>query len=898
MAIDETDEDSLWVLPGPHPEAPADSAGSASQVGRDPSPAGNDTQPRTVLGTTIRTGDLLAGRFEIGNTIGQGGMGTVYEARDTLRDEAIAIKVLVPGLLQDEEAIRQFQSEAAIAMRLSHPHVVTVYDFQANDGGHAIVMERLRGKTLREEINERKSSGIAFATADIEGILGPVCQALDYAHGFTVHRDVKPENIWIGDDGTVKLMDFGLAMLVQRGAAPLTQHTLSQLRLGSPYYMAPEQLQDARRASAASDQFGVGVIAYELFSGALPMGLAKPLRELRPDLPYALTGAVDRALANDPQTRFPSVAAFWEGFRTGCHRRRSWRQHLDNRPVLRKSALGAAVVGVLALLTGLGFSVVSQRATTLLSKTGDASNALQAARLEVSAVRQLVDELQRTHLNAEFELKAVRGKEVSDAGDVPAILEHEIEIARAEKKFGEAERARRMLEPRLRDERTPITLTNGMAALEETLRAHDFRGFARARTLLEDEIVNERKVIARINALAAAQLTVAALNLADADGKAIATTGQDTEVSSLSNADLEESLVASLALEEELAERIDGQFEELEAAHRKAAARWQALFPKTGPPPIEFLGHPTAKAEAAGGWRSLARYDRAIPLLTDATATLNGWAKEVEDLHARCDDMWTKAQAEGRAFENVLGMRFVRIEDGDSANYWSIWETRVMDFAWFVSNDGFGSENAGTFWKDPGFPIGPTYPVLGIEPDLAGEFGRWIVPHFQGTDHEGTYGLPTIEMYEAMLAREPAWRMASVGKRAVFPDNNRLRSRHWMNEWADPDISPEQHIRPVGFGEPSAQGLHGLFGNAWEWANDLLSSKRGANHHGRDYQFLVLYGGGSFGQISFNGYEPLAGHRFVGRHDALGFRFTIPASTIQRLRNEENRSEDSPSASP
>ena len=547
----------------------------------------------------------------------------------------------------------------------------------------------------------------------------------------------------------------------------------------------------------------------------------------------------------------------------------------------------------------MGFSIVDQRATTLLAKTDEASNALQSAILEISTVRQLVDELQRAHLDTEFELKAVRGKAAPDGGDIPAVLQHEIALASAEQKFAEVDRASRMLKPRLSDERTPFTLTNGMADLKETLRAQDFREFANTRAILKEETVNEQTVLPRIKALAASQVAVATLNLVNADGQATAMAGADAAGESpLSDADLEEALAASLRAEEALTERLEARFEALATANKQALSRWQALFPITGPPPIEFLGHPAAKAKAAGDWQSLKRYDRALALLTEAAATLNSWAKEVEDLRARCHDRWTKAQAEGRAFENALGMRFVRIGDAPDSSYWSIWETRVMDFAWFAHHDVRGSKNAGTFWKDPGFPIGPTSPVVGIEPDLASDFGQWIVPYFRATSSEDTYGLPSIESYEALLAREPGWR-ALVAKRAVFPENNRLKSQHWQIEYADPDISPERHIRPVGLGEPSAQGLHDLFGNAWEWAGDLLSSKGQANHHGRDYQFHALYGGGSFGQIGFNGDEPPAGNVFVGRHDALGFRFVINTRTVEeRLRSETIRSPESQFAPP
>lgn len=888
MAIDGTDEDSLWVLPGPHPDANADGRVGASTGPGEKGTASAADQSKLSAGSgnAMRSGELFASRFKIGGSLGQGGMGTVYEASDSLRGEAVAIKVLVPGLLQDREAIRQFQSEAAIATRLSHPNIVTVYDFHAHDETHAIVMERLRGKTLRDEIHGRKDAGTTFTTAEIEGILGPVCQALEYAHAFTVHRDVKPENIWIGEDGTVKLMDFGLAMLVQRGANPLSLHTLSRLRLGSPYYMAPEQLQDARRASAAADQFAVGVIAYELLSGSLPMGLAKPLRELRPDLPYRLTDVIDRALAIAPEDRFPSVGAFWEAFQRGCRSRRSWRQQLDSRPVLRNSILAVAAVVALALLTSWAISSVENRAGRLLSQTGEASNSLQEAKRMISEIRQPIDDMLRAQIEAKVGLEAARELAAPDGRDFAAVLLREIELSRKEQKFAEADRAWRLILPRLNDARAPFALSNRLADLEGALRVHDFDGFVRARGYLEKEIEEEQEAIELIKPLAASQVAVEALKQADRVESARAQSedgavGLDsTAAAPLSATGMSDALQDSEETRGELAKQLKRRFDELVTSHQQALSRWQFLFPKTEPPPIEFLGHPSAKASAAHGWQKLGRYDRAFPLLTEAAAIMNGWAEEVEDMHKRCEPMWSQAKAEGRAFENPFGMRFVRIGEGVDSFYWSIWETRVMDYAWHVRLDEKEQKNEGAFWKDPGFPIGPTFPVLGVEQDGARGFAHWLGLHFPVAGSAEVYGLPTIKMYEKMLEDEPTWQ-ASKAKRGALPFNTNLLSRHWLNYWADPETVPERHIGPVGIGEPSSQGLYNLADNTWEWASDYLATERGENSFGSDSKFYVLYGGGSFfGQIGKNGEKPPKDHIFVGRNDALGFRLIVYGPTI------------------
>jgi serine/threonine-protein kinase len=207
-------------------------------------------------------GRLLDGRYRISGRIARGGMATVYEAMDLRLDRTVAVKVMHPGLGDDEEFAGRFVSEARSAARLSHPNVVAVYDQGNDDGTVFLAMELVSGHTLRDTIGKEAPMAPARALA----LLEPVVSALAAAHraGF-VHRDVKPENVLIADDGRVKVADFGLAKAVSAD----TRHTATGVLIGTVSYVAPELVVEGR-SDARADVYAVGVILYELLTGSKP----------------------------------------------------------------------------------------------------------------------------------------------------------------------------------------------------------------------------------------------------------------------------------------------------------------------------------------------------------------------------------------------------------------------------------------------------------------------------------------------------------------------------------------------------------------------------------------------------------------------------------------------------
>ena len=259
------------------------------------------------------SGRLLEGRYRIGARIARGGMASVYEAHDVRLDRTVAVKVMHAGLGDsddDRDFAERFEREARSAARLSHPNVVSVYDQGDDDGTVFLVMELVTGHTLRDSIVKEAPMTPARALAVME----PVLSALAAAHrAGLVHRDVKPENVLIADDGRVKVADFGLAKAVSAD----TQHTATHgVLIGTVSYLAPELVVDGR-SDARADVYAAGVVLYELLTGVKPHDGETPIAvaykhvhhdvpppsEREPDLPPYVDALVARATARDRATR-------------------------------------------------------------------------------------------------------------------------------------------------------------------------------------------------------------------------------------------------------------------------------------------------------------------------------------------------------------------------------------------------------------------------------------------------------------------------------------------------------------------------------------------------------------------------------------------------------------------
>ncbi|HEY0940162.1 MAG TPA: serine/threonine-protein kinase [Steroidobacter sp.] len=267
--------------------------------------SGTALAPQPSGGTFVRMepGAVIADRLEIGEMLGQGGMGEVYAARDRLKDEDVAIKVMREDLQFSSAAKDRFLAEAKSSCSLSHPNIVRVHDVGVSGGLYYFSMERLKGHTLRHRMNQYRDEMRTFSIAEVTDIARQMIEALRYAHRYIVHRDIKPENIWLCEDGTVKLMDFGIARAFSN-----SQLTQTGMALGTAYYMSPEQHVGAKDVDWRTDQYALGVVLYELLAGRLPAGAVQPIEMVRRDLPKRYADAIMRAMAVLPEQRFQSLS--------------------------------------------------------------------------------------------------------------------------------------------------------------------------------------------------------------------------------------------------------------------------------------------------------------------------------------------------------------------------------------------------------------------------------------------------------------------------------------------------------------------------------------------------------------------------------------------------------------
>ncbi len=224
---------------------------------------------RTVADPMI--GRVLDGRYRVGPRIARGGMATVYEATDLRLDRLCALKVMHSGLGDDDDFAARFVREARSAARLSHPNVVGVFDQGDDDGTLFLAMEYIPGHTLRDLIRKEAPMSPAKALA----VIDPVLSALAAAHAAgMIHRDVKPENVLLADDGRVKVADFGLA----RAISAETQHTATGgVLIGTVSYLSPELVVDGK-ADARSDVYAAGVVLYEMLTGRKPHEGESPIQ--------------------------------------------------------------------------------------------------------------------------------------------------------------------------------------------------------------------------------------------------------------------------------------------------------------------------------------------------------------------------------------------------------------------------------------------------------------------------------------------------------------------------------------------------------------------------------------------------------------------------------------------
>ncbi|HZM05006.1 MAG TPA: serine/threonine-protein kinase, partial [Candidatus Saccharimonadales bacterium] len=267
-----------------------------SEPGRTPPPAGAGVRPAPPTPAEIAQ---FFPQLEILELSGQGGMGMIYKARQPQLDRIVALKILSPELSTDPAFAERFSREAQALAKLNHSNIVSVFDFGQSGRFYYFLMEFVDGVNLHSLIQERQ-----LHASEAQRIVIEVCHALQFAHEEgIVHRDIKPSNILIDKKGRVKIADFGLAKLLGTSARDSSGAAQTTLVMGTPHYMAPEQVEKPGEVDHRADIYSLGVVFYEMLTGELPLGRFEPPSK-KAAVDARLDDVVMCALEKDPQRRY------------------------------------------------------------------------------------------------------------------------------------------------------------------------------------------------------------------------------------------------------------------------------------------------------------------------------------------------------------------------------------------------------------------------------------------------------------------------------------------------------------------------------------------------------------------------------------------------------------------
>ena len=281
-------------------------------------------------------GQKINDRYQIIRMIGEGGMANVYLAHDTILDRDVAVKILRGDLADDEKFVRRFQREAISASSLSHPNIVEMYDVGEDDGQYYIVMEYVEGKTLKSLVKRRG----ALTLPEVIDIMLQLTSAVACAHdSYIIHRDIKPQNVLIREDGTVKITDFGIAMALNSNELTQTNSVM-----GSVHYLPPEQA-NGSGATIKSDIYSLGILMFELLTGKLPFKgenaveiAIKQMKERIPsvceinsDIPQSIENVILKACAKNPKNRYDNVLEMHDDIKTALDEDRRGEKRITYR---------------------------------------------------------------------------------------------------------------------------------------------------------------------------------------------------------------------------------------------------------------------------------------------------------------------------------------------------------------------------------------------------------------------------------------------------------------------------------------------------------------------------------------------------------------------------------------
>jgi serine/threonine protein kinase len=360
------------ISPAPPPAAPAPYISDVSATMRlipVPPPSTPPPPIPVMIATPPPAGERYIGKYRVKGELGRGGMGTVYLAEQPGLGREVAIKELIQSAATDPLALKRFLQEAQVMARTSHPNLVQVHDLELTGDANYIVLEFVRGKSLRDWLNRGP-----IPPPQVFAVMHGVLQALDYAHKHAiVHRDMKPENVLLSEDGMVKVADFGIARLTDDSGVGGTA-TKTGTTVGTPQYMSPEQVASSK-VDGRSDLYSAGIMFYELVAGQAPFTAnesdgpftlmakhvqapPKPPSVHRPGLDPALEECILKSISKRPEDRYQTGQEFDDAIsRIGDRLFPGWQRSLEPGADLSKMVPGANPPPAVLPATPIGIAI-------------------------------------------------------------------------------------------------------------------------------------------------------------------------------------------------------------------------------------------------------------------------------------------------------------------------------------------------------------------------------------------------------------------------------------------------------------------------------------------------------------------------------------------------------------
>ncbi len=821
---------------------------------------------------TPQIGDWINQRFRLEERLGRGGMSVVYRAFDKVKQNQVALKFLSPALLGEPDAIEAFRREAQISMELNHIHTLKVFDLQQHQGTYYLVMELLKGGTLRQLTQQWDESTRETHYTEICRILVEICDALSEAHKNTVHRDLKPENIGLTETRSIKVMDFGLASLTSHHQTTLFREAVTQINAGTPYYMAPELLTGESSGSPQSDQFSVGVIAYELFTGRLPLGMTPSLARVRPDLPPELTAAVDRTLSLSPNSRFPSLAILRDLI-SRAQSRKPNRWNSLRQKINQNRSLVATLGGCLALGLATLYPLQLRQEQSLRRQalTDEAWQRLSETRQNLDTLTAVIQEKRQALSFLEMQAEV----EASFQNSTTAPPLSSSLVSRGQLKA--AEQLWDWLAPQVSSENTFTVIEEAYNRAQSTIINGDLSQFDQQvealttrREQLEQTIDLAQRSLRDFQVFQTRfeQLQQIALPLPPS-----ITERADTLTELVKEADWPRAETLLQELLPHCQELIDAEFSRTREQYNESLGNWHTLFGDLGAPDLSFIADPEQQAAVALEEFQAGRSAQAIQRLLNASSRLQEWTEEVAQFNQRL----ASPIRVGSSTIESMGIELIKV----AGVYWCRWEIRVMDFTRWIAEENKLSQESAAFWKNPGYPLGPTHPVVGISRRDAKEFSAWL-------GHKLTrYGrpigrLPNQSEWQQLIHHEDLQLDRPFG---IYADQVQWQSNHFREHYADLRIEPTKFLTPSPSSPFSPSGLMGLTDGVWEWTGTFFNYREQKAIANEAQQWL-LAGGGSFGTVAFNAFPPPEpGLSFVLRKEGIGFRpVIVPNKFLDRKR--------------